>query len=288
MPERLLVCTDLDRTLIANGPQPESLYARKHFDALAAHPAVTLAYVSGRNRALVEKAITNYCLPLPDYVIGDVGTTIYRVGPDQDWVRQRSWEEEIAGDWAGKTRDDLMELLHDLPALRLQGYARQGDYKLSYYVALQDDRRILSAQIQLRLESAGVNASLNWSVDEPAGVGLLDVLPARASKYHALESLMRHHGFGYENTVFCGDSSNDIDVLVSPIPVVLVANSQPAVREQAMRLATESGHGRQLYVAQGGFMGMNGNYSAGILEGIAHYHPHSIDWMAFTMVKEQL
>jgi hypothetical protein len=26
---------------------------------------------------------------------------------------------------------------------------------------------------------------------------------------------------------------------------------------------------------------MNGNYGAGMLEGIAHYHPGSIEWMGF-------
>ena len=31
MPERLLLCTDLDRTLIPNGPQPESPRARAAF-----------------------------------------------------------------------------------------------------------------------------------------------------------------------------------------------------------------------------------------------------------------
>ena len=31
-----------------------------------------------------------------------------------------------------------------------------------------------------------------------------------------------------------------------------------------------------LYIcAQGGYLGMNGNYSAGILEGVAHYMPGS-------------
>ena len=29
-------------------------------------------------------------------------------------------------------------------------------------------------------------------------------------------------------------------------------------------------------------MGLNGNYSAGVLEGIAHYHPDTIVWMGFT------
>ena len=81
------------------------------------------------------------------------------------------------------------------------------------------------------------------------------------------------------NTVFCGDSGNDIEVLVSPIPAVLVANSQPQVCDLARKLATENGHAEQLYIARGDFMGMNGNYSAGMLEGVAHYHPHTLDWM---------
>lgn len=281
MTERLLICTDLDRTLIPNGPQSESAGARDHFAALVARPEVSLAYVSGRHRALVEKAIGGYCLPLPDFVVGDVGTTIYQVGSERAWQRQTSWEEEIARDWGGRSHADLKGLLQDLPDLRPQECAKQNDYKLSYYLPLHSDRDALSAVIRHRLESAGVKASLIWSVDDPKGIGLLDILPARASKYHAVEALMKLHGFDYANTVFCGDSGNDIEVLASPIPAVLVANAQPDMRELARRLADEMGHGDRLYIATGGFMGTNGNYSAGMLEGIAHYHPYTIDWMAF-------
>jgi len=281
MTDRLLICTDLDRTLIPNGPQSESTHAREHFAALAARSEVTLAYVSGRHRALVEKAIHNYLLPLPDYVVGDVGTTIYHVGPEQDWQPQTAWQDEIAQDWAGRSHADLKALLQDLPDLRAQETAKQNDFKLSYYVPLHSDRNALAAVISHRLEAIGVQANLIWSVDDPQGIGLLDILPARASKYHAIEALMKLHDFDYGNTVFCGDSGNDIEVLASPIPAVLVANGQPDVRELARRLADEMGHGEQLYIAHGDFMGMNGNYSAGMLEGIAHYHPQTLDWMAF-------
>jgi len=282
MTERLLICTDLDRTLIPNGPQSESTGARRHFSALVARPEVTLAYVSGRHRALIERAIVNYRLPVPDYVIGDVGTTIYQVGPRQLWQRQTAWEEEIAKDWGGKSHADLKALSVDIPALRPQERAKQNDYKLSYYVPLHIDHNTLSAMIDARLKASGVTARQIWSVDEPTGIGLLDILPARASKYHALEALMQLHEFGYHDTVFCGDSGNDIEVLISPIPSVLVANSQPQVRELAIKLAEQGGHAGELYIAQGNFHGMNGNYSAGILEGVAHYHPHTIAWMGFS------
>ena len=41
----------------------------------------------------------------------------------------------------------------------------------------------------------------------------------------------------------------------------------------ARRRAAANGNLAALYLAGGGFMQMNGNYSAGILEGVAHYHP---------------
>lgn len=287
MTRHLLICTDLDRTLIPNGPQSESPGARAHFAALAERPEVMLAYVTGRHQALVQQAITYYRLPLPDFVIGDVGTTIYHVGPGQEWAPLTAWEDEIARDWQGHSHADMKSMLIDIPALRLQETAKQNRYKVSYYVPLQSDRHSLSKMINERLESNGVSARLIWSVDEPAGVGLLDVLPARASKYHAIEALMQIHGFGLGDTVFCGDSGNDIEVLASPIPAVLVANSQPQVRELATRLAHGGGHGDRLYIAHGGFMGMNGNYSGGMLEGIAHYHPDVVGWMGFEREAQQ-
>ncbi|MEZ5543416.1 MAG: HAD-IIB family hydrolase [Pseudomonadota bacterium] len=279
MPDRLLVCTDLDRTLLPNGPESESPLAREHFARLVADPRVTLAYVSGRHRALVEQAIFNYCLPVPDFVVGDVGTTIYQVGEAQAWQRLTTWEDEFASDWAGRTHADLKTLLHDLSALQLQEMSKQNVYKLSYYVPLESDRDALSAVIRHRFHEAGIHASQIWSTDEPMGIGLLDILPEHASKLHAVEALMRLNGFDCGNTVFCGDSGNDIEVLASPIPAVLVANGNPDVKELARRLADEMGCGDQLYIARGGFLGMNGNYSAGILEGIVHYHPAVTGWL---------
>lgn len=275
----LLICTDLDRTLIPNGPQPESPGARRRFAMLAERPEVMLAYVSGRHRALVEEAISTYRLPLPDFVIGDVGTTIYRVGEERSWQRLQSWEEQIVGDWVGYSHGGLLALLRDIPALRMQELSKQNRLKVSYYLPLHQDIDVLSSMIRERLERAGIRARLVWSVDDVADIGLLDVLPAGASKRHAIEALMKEQGFDLQNTVFCGDSGNDIEVLISPIPAVLVANSRSDVKRLARELAAEAGTRDCLYVAEGQFLDMNGNYSAGMLEGIAHYHPQIKDWL---------
>ena len=45
------------------------------------------------------------------------------------------------------------------------------------------------------------------------------------------------------------------------------------------QIAVHLGHGDTLYLAHGGLAGMNGNYSAGILEGVAHFIPETRLWL---------
>ncbi|MGR9100907.1 MAG: HAD family hydrolase, partial [Gammaproteobacteria bacterium] len=87
---RLLLCTDMDRTVIPNGVQPEHPSARKRFAEFCRHAEVTLAYVTGRHKGLAQRAIKNYALPEPDYAITDVGTKIYRV-EDGRWRELLAW-----------------------------------------------------------------------------------------------------------------------------------------------------------------------------------------------------
>jgi HAD superfamily hydrolase (TIGR01484 family) len=279
MSERLLICADLGRTLIPNGPQPESSDARRRFAALAARPEVTLAYVTGRHRAQIEDALVTYRLPLPDFVIGDVGTSICRVGQERAWTPFADWEHRIARDWGGHAHGELRALLRDIPALRLQELGRQGPLKLSFYLPLYAEIDELAAAIRERLEPLGVRTRLVWSVDDVSNVGLLDVLPASASRLHAIEALMREQGCVPGQTVFCGDSGSDLEILASRIPSVLVANSRPDVQDLALELAEEAGTLAQLHIAAGGFLGMNGNYAGGALEGIAHFHPAIAEWL---------
>ena len=278
MKKHILICTDLDRTLLPNGRQPESPGARATFTRMVSRPEVTLAYVSGRHRELVKDAIRDYQLPLPDWVIGDVGTTIYQVRTGE-WLHCSEWEQDIAADWRGLTANDLRPLFTDLPSLRLQEEAKQNRYKLSYYLPSQTNIDALQQEMMRRLNALKVAASLIYSVDEASSTGLLDVLPARATKLHAVEFLMQHQGFDHANTVFAGDSGNDLPVLASAIQSVLVANAGCEVVEQVKTQALQQGTMAAFYLAQGGFLGMNGNYSAGILEGIAHYHPDIRLWM---------
>ena len=277
--KRLLLCTDLDRTLIGNGAQPESKGALALFRQLVARADVKLAYVSGRHRALIEEAMVQFDLPAPDFVIADVGSTLYQVAPS-GWQQNQAWCTLIAPDWQGLASADLSRLLVDLPALRLQPQAQQNLHKLSYFVALAEDAPGLMRAVHARLDAAHIKAHLIWSVDEPAQVGLLDVLPASANKLHAIRFLMAEQGFHDDQTVFAGDSGNDLDVLLSSIPAVLVANADPQVKS-----LVAAANPANLYLARGAYLGMNGNYSAGILEGVTHYHPPLDAWLRAQTLK---
>ena len=271
-PQSLLLCTDMDRTVIPNGVQPESAKARSHLAPLGNDPRVTLVYVTGRHRQLVEKAIQIYKLPTPNYVITDVGTRIYQIDKGE-WLPFTAWEDEIQQEWGEWNHLQLRELLRDLNDLQLQETSKQNTHKLSYYISLYVPRESLFATVQQRLTERGVAASLTYSVDEPRGVGLLDILPKSATKLHAIEFLREHLRLRLSNVVFAGDSGNDLPVMASNIPSVLVANAADEIKQSALQQAQVQGNQQALYLAQSGWRGMNGNYSAGLLEGVCHFRP---------------
>jgi sucrose-6-phosphatase len=274
MTAAILLATDLDRTLLPNGAQPESPLARPLFRRLAARTEICLAYVTGRHPALVEAAIAEYALPRPAFVIADVGASIYQIDTDT-WQPRQDWRNAIAAAWSGLDHAHLAALLRNITDLTLQETSKQGNFKLSYYATPLDDPSDLLQRVRDRLEPSGAEVNLIWSIDETSATGLLDILPAAASKLHALEFLRARLGIPLQQTLFAGDSGNDMEVLVSDIPAVLVANAQDSVRAEATARANPTA----LYLAEGGLFGMNGNYSAGILEGLLHFMPEARAWL---------
>ncbi len=275
---RLLLCTDLDRTLLPNGNAPVSAGAQEVFDRLVSHPGVKLVYVTGRDPGLVAEAITTWAVPEPDLVIANVGATIAARSGSR-WEKWTSWEDAISRDWAGHSPDKLKGMLSGLSGLTLQESSRQAEFKLSYYTAAGKMGEALAQTVRDRLTAAGVRANVIWSVDDLSGMGLLDVLPASATKRLAIEFVMAEWDFGLDEVVFSGDSGNDLDVLVSPISAVLVANASSDLRNKIREQAKVHQWDASLYCARGGVLGMNGNYAAGILEGVLHYHPEWAAWL---------
>jgi sucrose-6F-phosphate phosphohydrolase len=278
MNNNILLCSDMDRTILPNGDQEESSEARSVLRLLVERPEIHLAYVSGRDKDLIQKAITEYDLPLPDYAVGDVGTTIYEL-TGSNWTPWEAWFKEIAKDWNGLESEDLTGFLKGFDRLKLQEPEKQNRFKLSYYADKNANGQQLVDQIQAYLSKQKLNSRVIWSVDEQLNSGLVDILPHRASKLHAVRYLIDQKRFRKSKVVFCGDSGNDLNVLTSDIRAVLVKNASEEVCREAMESVAKTGRAETLYMAKGNFMGMNGNYAAGVLEGLAHFEPDVTPWI---------
>lgn len=268
---QLLVCSDLDRTLIPNGPQEESYGSRGLFRDWVQRDEILVAYVSGRRLDLQLGAIEAYDLPVPDWIVADVGSRIFEFH-DDCWVPVEPWDRLLREEWPPGIHDQVRRILKGEEGFSLQPREAQSEFKVSFHSRPEYQSQV--AKFEELLVKSGISASLVWSVDETTNTGLLDVLPSRASKLHAIRFLLGHSGMGPERVLFAGDSGNDIPVLVSEIPSVLVGNATDEVREAALEEACRFGHEDCLYLARGGFLGMNGNYSAGLLEGWMHFYPN--------------
>lgn len=275
---RLIVCTDLDGTLFPNGPAPESPHAAAAFRRLVTRDDVTLVFVTGRDHRRVDEAIAQHGLPAADFVIADVGATLAAVRGGA-WTISRAWHDAMRVDWPSGVRERLREVFSDVVDLREQEADRQGEFKLSYYAPPHEDPAELLAHLRARADPSNGETKLIWSVEPDGSHGLLDALPKRASKLGALEHLLREQAWDHRHVVYAGDSGNDLDVLASPLPSVLVANASNHVRGRALRESERRGTSPFLYLARGGFLGMNGNYAAGVLEGVAHFRREVAPWL---------
>jgi HAD superfamily hydrolase (TIGR01484 family) len=184
----VLICSDLDGTLIPDGTADESPGARERFARCAALPEVALAYVTGRDRRLVEDAIAEFSLPRPDFVVGDVGATVYDLGTGE-WKAVERWRRLLAREWGGGAVSELAASLSGLPELELQETSKQHDFKLSYYLEATSEESDVLSSVRGRLSSLEIPVRLVFSRDR-TGVGLVDLLPPSAGKLSAVQFLV--------------------------------------------------------------------------------------------------
>lgn len=268
---RYLICSDLDRTIIPNGIAAESPQARAMLRRLARREDVLLAYVTGRNKALLKDAIGEYGLPVPDYAAGDVGSIIYDCR--SEWESLPEWQAEIAADWPEGSRSLLEDSMQGFSRLERQESEKQNDFKLSYYAPPEFGEDGSLSEVRCRMAALVPATECVWSIDEAKGTGLLDLLPQRATKHHAVRFLMRLCGMEGGQTVFAGDSGNDLPALTSGLQAILVANAREEIKSLALDAVRAKGCPDRLFIARGDFHGMNGNYAAGVIEGVCHFLP---------------
>lgn len=254
-----VLATDLDGTLI---PLPGDEQNRADLERLRGYLAVnamTLAFVTGRHLAIAVEVMAEHELPRPDWIICDVGTTIYREATG-GWEEVAEYHEHLAAICATLPIDELRRVSAGFEDLTLQEAEKQGAFKLSFYT---DRMRLEAAAGEVRQWLAARDApySLISSVDPFTNRGLIDVLPREISKAYAIEWWRQHCGFAVEQIVFAGDTGNDFAALVAGYRSIVVGNAEPALAAAVREEHRRQGFAGRLYLA-------TGDATSGLLEGL--------------------
>jgi sucrose-6F-phosphate phosphohydrolase len=262
-----ILATDLDRTLLPNGHWKHDPEAIGLFNDLTKRQKVKVVYVTGRNLELTEQAIDEFGVRPPDVLVGDVGTSIRRFEND-GWRLDGGWMDHVRGVSPRWNADAIRQAVADVGGLTEQEPQHLNPFKQSYYVNHARREDILG-QVESRLAGRFDEVAI-YSYDSMDDKGLLDFLPASATKQTALEYVAQDCGCDKSEVVFCGDSGNDIFPLTAGFRGVLVRNADEQLVEN-VRAAMADNPALQVYFARGGFRGLSGYYTSGVIEGAYHY-----------------
>lgn len=262
-----ILATDLDRTLLPNGSWPADAGAIELFNELTEKNKVLVVYVTGRNLALTEKAIKDFGVRYPNILCADVGTSIrkYEAG---EWQIDDGWIEHVKKQSPAWNAMAIRDAVAEIDAMREQESEHQSQFKQSYYVEHDKKDQVLK-RVNERVKGK-FDEVIVYSFDSENGQGLLDFLPACATKQSSLEYVAKEYTVAKKHVVFCGDSGNDIFPLTAGFSGVLVRNADDQLVENVKKAMHENPD-LKVYFAKGNFNGLQGYYTSGVIEGACHY-----------------
>jgi HAD superfamily hydrolase (TIGR01484 family) len=261
--DRPILATDLDGTLIPLDGRPENRRALQQLVAARLQDRFTLVFVTGRHKASICEVICEQHLPLPDWVISDVGTTIYRAETPFRLDPVERYQAHLAELTGGRPIEALDELVLAFESTRVQEAEKQGPFKRSYYADAEAVPTIAEG-IRERLAVESLPYAVIDSVDPFNGDGLIDLLPQNVSKAYALQWWSDHIDRPREAVVFAGDSGNDLAAFTAGYRAIVVGNTDRQIAAQAAAAHRERAWHDRLLLAEG-------YATSGVLEGCRHF-----------------
>ncbi|WP_045392167.1 HAD family hydrolase [Falsirhodobacter sp. alg1] len=202
-----VLATDLDGTFLGGTPAMR----KELYDWIEARREdVGLIFVTGRDPAFIENLCNSGDAPWPDYVVGDVGTTIAgivngRVTPLDDL------EGHIREAWGGRG-DAVRAALKDAGGLSEQDTPFR--HRVSYH---WDPETYDPAPVE------PLKADFDILISHGC---YLDVLPKGVSKGPSLLRLLAQLGIDAERVLVAGDTLNDLSMFQTGLHGAVVGESE--------------------------------------------------------------
>ena len=231
----MLLATDLDGTFL--GGQAE--HRQSLYQLISGDQDISLVFVTGRGLEAVMPILSDPAVPVPDYIICDVGGTVVKGGSLQ---AVQPLQTDIDRRWPGERA--VADAMAAFPALERQNVPQQR--RCSYFC----HGDALTPELAETAESLGCGVLYSDS-------RYLDVLPRGINKGATLSALIDLLGVPRDEVLVAGDTLNDLSMYEAGFQGVCVGESEPAL------LAATARQKHVLHAKEAG--------CGGILQGIAHF-----------------
>lgn len=238
---RVLVITDLDDTLV--GDDDATLNFTEWWRSTGAATGGRLVYNTGRALDLFLDLLESksHCLPEPDMLISAVGTKIYSKTPEGSWAEDIQYGNRLSAEW---NLDSVREVAYKAmamvgkDAMHFRPPHEMNEYKVTAAVLNRELPNVLQS-IKEDLSSKGVEHRA--VVSGKGDWRFVDLVPKLAGKAAAMAHVREVLGFLPEETVACGDSGNDRDMLEAAHHAIVVGNAQEDLMAWAKEAQGKSG-----------------------------------------------
>ncbi|MEI4487455.1 HAD family hydrolase [Frigidibacter sp. MR17.14] len=217
---KFVLATDLDGTFLGGTPEMrKSLY-----DWIEARrEAVGLIFVTGRDPGFIAELCGSGGAPWPDYVVGDVGTTIAGVDRGAGGLAPiAALESHIRDAWQDRG-DWIRSVLKDAPGLSEQQTPFR--HRVSYHW----DPVAYDPASVAELEAAGLDILISHGC-------YLDVLPGGVSKGPSLLRLLEQLSIPKDRVLVAGDTLNDLSMFLTGLHGAVVGESEAGLLEATRSL----------------------------------------------------
>lgn len=238
--KEMVLATDLDGTFLGGSDDVRE----KFYEWIEANRSrIGLIFVTGRDPGFIHKLTRTTSVPRPDYVVGDVGTTIAAVDDTHLLSPLPELEADIAEAW-NLANDRVQAALRKVSGLKVQSGAFR--HRVSYHM---DPETFDPAALDIVAE-LGFDALISDN-------RYFDVLPKDVSKGPSLLKLLTALNVENSRCLVAGDTLNDLSMLSLGLPAVAVGGSEDGLLKEVNGLD---------HVFQAKGVGV-----AGIAEAIMHF-----------------